>query len=296
MPELPEVETTTRGMQEHLLGLTITGFWCGWDNMLRGANTKEFTKRLLGATFVGIERRGKNILAKLSTGDTLLMHMKMTGHFMYGDYLYSKKTNSWSPAAPGTALSDPYNRFIHVVFSLSSGKQLVFCDARKFGSIELLSPGGLEHHTRISSLGPEPLSTTFTKQVFRTRLLLKPNWTIKKALLDQTVLAGVGNIYADESLHRAGIHPETQVANISLTKQNALHAAIIVSLRSGLELGGDSTSDYRNIYGERGASQNTHHVYRMTGTNCTKRNCPGIITRIVVAGRGTHFCPLCQAA
>lgn len=294
MPELPEVETTTRGMRENVIGLTITDFWCGWDNILRGTNTKELKKKIIGTSFISVTRRGKNILAELSSGECLVMHMKMTGHFMYGKYTYNKKENSWKPASSGSPLSDPYNRFVHVVFSLSDGKHLVFCDARKFGKIEIIKTEMLGLHPRVGALGPEPLQKDFTLETFKSRFFKKEKQTIKKVLLDQTVIAGIGNIYADESLHLAGILPDRLVETLSSRELKNLHLAIIVSLNKGLTLGGDSTSDYRNIYGEHGQSHHTHKVYRQTGATCTKRGCKGIIKRTVVAARGTHFCPTCQ--
>lgn len=294
MPELPEVETTTRGMRNTVTGLTITDFWCGWDNILRGISQKELKKKVVGTRFVDVSRRGKNILAGLSSGDILVMHMKMTGHFMYGKYTYNKKENLWKPKASGSPLSDPYNRFVHVVFTLSDGNHLVFCDARKFGKIEIIKKDEILSHARVGSLGPEPLLKDFTLDVFKSRLLKKEKQMVKKVLLDQTVIAGIGNIYADESLHLSGIMPDRLVGSLTSKELGCLHVAIITSLNKGLALGGDSTSDYRNIHGERGQSHHTHNVYRQTGQACTKRGCKGIIKRTVVAARGTHFCPSCQ--
>ncbi len=294
MPELPEVETTVRGMNETVKGLTITGFWCDWEKLIHDISPDKLKKNILGADFTTIERRGKNIFAHLSNGYTLIMHMKMTGHFMYGKYSYIKKENKWIPDDPLSPLADPYNRFVHVVFSLSNGYRLVFCDARKFGSIELVHTEKVQDHKRISTLGPEPLDKEFTYDAFLERLSKKRNSKIKQVLLDQSIVAGIGNIYADESLHKAGIRPERPISSLTNQDLKKLHSGIIASLRSGLYLGGDSTSDYRNIRGERGTSQHTHAVYRQTGESCRKKGCAGIIQRIVVAGRGTHFCPKCQ--
>lgn len=294
MPELPEVQTTTIGMRSTVVGLTITDFWCGWAGILRGTTALALKKKMVGSKFISVERRGKNILARLSSGDTLVMHMKMTGHFMYGDYIYNKKENSWVPKDKTGALADPYNRFVHIVFSLSNGKYLVFCDARKFGKIEIIKTGHERSHSRLGLLGPEPLEEDFTLSIFTNRLSRKSNSKIKTVLLDQTVLAGVGNIYADESLHLSGILPERTVGSLTTVELRKLHSSIKKVLRGGLEHGGDSTSDYRDIYGERGTSQNTHKVYRRKNEPCTKKNCTGIIQRTVVAARGTHFCPNCQ--
>jgi formamidopyrimidine-DNA glycosylase len=294
MPELPEVETTVRGMNATIKGKSITQFWSDWDKILRGVTARELEKQIIGKKIIDIERRGKNILTHLSGGYTLLMHMKMTGHFMYGEYVYNKDKNSWEPQDKSSALADPFNRFIHVVFSLSNNKQLAFCDVRKFGKIELIQTKEIYNHLRLRDMGPEPLTNEFTHAVFLSQIKKKSKTKIKQVLLDQYIVAGIGNIYADESLHRAGIHPERAVASLTLDDSKRLHKAIVYSLQKGLTLGGDSTSDYRNIHGEKGLSQNTHKVYRQTGKKCTKKGCEGIIQRTVVAARGTHFCHICQ--
>ncbi len=294
MPELPEVETTTRGMRLTVLGTSITDFWCDWDNILRGITPAGLKKNIVGSSFVSVKRRGKNILAELSNGYTLVMHMKMTGHFMYGQYIYHKKTNTWSPKDMSLPLADPYNRFIHAVFTLSDDYHLVFCDARKFGKIELVETTRAREHARLSLLGPEPLEADFDLAMFVSRLARKERSTIKQTLLDQSVLAGVGNIYTDESLHRAGILPTTRVSDLTHIKLKKLHQSLKEVLAHGIEFGGDSTSDYRNIYGEAGGFHGTHKVYRRAGQACTKRSCKGIIQRSVVAARGTYHCPNCQ--
>jgi formamidopyrimidine-DNA glycosylase len=294
MPELPEVETTTRGLRETVQNKTITSIWCGWEKMFRGYSSKEVTKSAVGAKFVSFERRGKNILAHLSNNHTLIMHMKMTGHFMYGEYVYNKREDTWKPKDQTSPLADPFNRFVHVVFTLSDGKHLVFCDARKFGKIELVKTTQISNHSRVGVLGPEPLEKDFTYDIFMERLSKKKRSKIKPTLLDQTIIAGIGNIYSDESLFRSGIHPETIVENISKPKLKKLHTSIREVLEYGINFGGDSTSDYRNIYGEHGGFHETHKVYRRAGKACTRRSCKGIIERIVVATRGTYICPQCQ--
>jgi formamidopyrimidine-DNA glycosylase len=294
MPELPEVETTTRGLQSTVKGQKITGIWTDWEKMFRGTTSSKLSKEIIGTQFTSFERRGKNILAHLSNGYTLIMHMKMTGHFMYGEYVYHKKENAWKPKDSTSPLADPFNRFIHVVFSLSDGKHLVFCDARKFGKIELIKTSDIFGHVRVGTLGPEPLESDFTYEAFAERLHRKRRSKIKPSLLDQTIIAGIGNIYSDESLFRSGIHPETIIEDISKPKLKNLHTNIQAVLEYGIDFGGDSTSDYRNIHGEHGGFHETHKVYRRAGKTCTKRGCKGIIERTVVATRGTYICPHCQ--
>lgn len=294
MPELPEVETTVRGMNETVRGLVISSMWCDWDKLLRDTTLRELQKLLIGNRITQVDRRGKNILATVSNGYTLIMHMKMTGHFMYGSYMYDAKQNTWEPQDKNSALADPFNRFVHVVFSFENKKQLVFCDVRKFGKIEIVKNNEVYTHARLKDIGPEPLEDEFTYSVFERQIVQKKKSKIKQVLLDQSIIAGIGNIYADESLHLAGIYPERETGSLNKDELKKLYKAIKVSLRKGLTLGGDSTSDYRNIYGEKGLSQNTHAAYRQTGKQCTKKGCDGTITRIVVAARGTHFCNICQ--
>ena len=177
MPELPEVETTTRGLRETVQGKKITAIWCDWENIFRGDKSSVVAEKIVGSKFISFERRGKNIIASLSNGYTLIMHMKMTGHFMYGKYLYDEKTNSWSPKDKESALADPYNRFVHVMFSLSNKKELVFCDVRKFGKIELIMTSDLLLHSRVGSLGPEPLLKEFDYLSFTKRFDKKEKQT-----------------------------------------------------------------------------------------------------------------------
>lgn len=290
MPELPEVETTRKGLEQTVIGLRINGFWSDTKNMCV-PSIEAVRRGVVGSQIQKAERQGKNLLIHLSNQQTLLIHLKMTGHLMYGTYV--QNASGWTPNDANKALYDPYNRFIHAVFSLQNGKALVFCDARKFGKIEILDTAKVNLHARLSALGPEPIAHDFTLQEFDAKLS-KTKRTIKQTLLDQTVFAGVGNIYADESLFRASIHPLRNTSSLTLLEKRLLYKAIREVLQSGVDFGGDSTSDYRNIFGERGAFHGKHKVYRRTGLPCTKQGCTGTIERIVVGGRGTHFCPICQ--
>ncbi len=290
MPELPEVQTTVRGLDEHIRGLIIDDVWTeynspyfhGSDNIKDPEYFKYFKKTVRGAKILTVTRRAKNILIHLSCGHTILIHMKMTGHVMYGDY--NRK--------------DPYNRFIRLIFYLSNGKTMELCDTRKFAKVTLLPTETMYETVHLRDIGPEPLLPAFTFKVFKECLATKPRGKIKLVLMDQSVIAGIGNIYADESLWRAGIHPETQVS-ILLKKKHSeklsgLYKVIRTTLSRGIDFGGDSMSDYRNIHGERGKFQEEHRAYRKTGTKCSKKECGGVITRIVVGTRSTHFCNVHQ--
>lgn len=305
MPELPEVQTTVNGLNASVQGLRITHVWTDYDSRFHHgkdsikdpAYFSRFKKAVTGAKIGRIDRIAKNILIKLEKGrekNTVLIHMKMTGHIMVGPYVFDAETakaGSWAPApdAP-SALRDPYNRFIHLVFTLSNKKQLVLSDMRKFAKVTLIPEDELEKTAHLFGIGPDPLTKDFTFEVFKDRLNRRPTGRIKNVLMDQTVIAGVGNIYSDEALWRAGLHPEERIMNIPDPYLKKLYPALLAVLRSGIDFGGDSMSDYRNIDGERGEFQEHHKVYRKTGTRCAKPGCKGTIIRKVVGGRSAHFC------
>jgi formamidopyrimidine-DNA glycosylase len=297
MPELPEVETTTIGLRKTVVGLTIKDVWTdlsGKDKRQKEsvANPmffKIFRKEIVLKKILSAERRAKNILINLDNQKTILIHMKMTGHLLFGKYKYLKKTNKWSPDEDGP-LNDPYNRFIHVIFIFSNGKHLAFSDARKFGKITLLETATAYESKHLNNIGPEPLAKDFNLEKLKERLNKKPNGKIKTVLMDQSVLAGIGNIYSDEILWRAGVHPERKVSKINEKELNLIYKAIKEVLTRGIDFGGDSMSDYRNIYGLPGKFQLHHEVYRRTGEKCRKKGCSGIIKRKVINGRSAHFC------
>jgi len=293
MPELPEVETTVLGLRSRVVGLTIRDFWCDHTRMIRYISPDSLGKQIKNAKIIGVRRRAKNILVDLSGGLTLVIHMKMTGHLLYGKWqmLNGKKlkVKSWVADEKGPLRDDPYNRFVHVVFCLSNGKHIAFCDMRKFGKIALHKTSSLHTAKELVDLGPELWEINAKKfiEIFRS----KKSGKIKQALLDQTILAGVGNIYSDEGLWSSGIHPLSQPAKIPNTKLGELFRALVKITKQSLKIGGDSMSDYRNIDGVGGRFQNSHKAYRRTGQKCGKLDCRGIIKRMVIGGRGSHFCP-----
>lgn len=218
MPELPEVHTTVTGLQKILPGKRFVDVWSDmWSTSKLAKNTIKdrgyfsyFKKYALGTKILRVRRRAKHILIDLENGCTVIIHMKMTGHLMYGSYVHNEHYNgkewAWIPKQKNSALSDPYNRHIHVVFTLSNNNHLVFCDSRKFGTIVVERTSSLETG-RFSHLGPEPLEKNFTLEKFRERVLLSPARAIKTVLMDQKIIAGIGNIYSDEMLHLAHILP-----------------------------------------------------------------------------------------
>lgn len=285
MPELPEVETTTRGLRKTIIGLVIKGVWTDLatkDKRQKGsiANPKFFTvfkKVILNKKVLSIERRAKNILINLSSNKTILVHMKMTGYLFYG--------------------KNPKIKFAHVVFSLSpprhggaSKRYLVFSDMRKFGKITLLDTKTAHDTKHLNNIGPEPLEKSFTLEKLKECLNKKPNGKIKSVLIDQSIIAGIGNIYSDEILWRAGVHPEHRVSKIKESEMKLIFKALKETLKKGIDFGGDSMSDYLNIYGLPGKFQMHHEAYRRTSEKCRKKNCKGIIKRKIINGRSAHFC------
>ena len=307
MPELPEVQTTVNGLNKTVKGLIIKDVWTDLARTsIARIDYKEtikylpfftaFRKSIIKSKILSVERRAKNILINLDQGKTILIHMKMTGHMMYGKYSYDKKNNEWAPAPDekNEALRDPFNKFLHVVFTFTNGKQLVLSDVRKFAKVTILSTKEAHESSHLSGIGPEIFSPDFKLADFATRLARRPNGAVKTVLMDQTVVAGIGNIYSDEALWLAGIHPMSQVKNIPKEKMKELYADTKAVLKKGIDFGGDSTSDYRQIDGARGKFSHEHNAYRLTGKPCKKTKCKGVIIRSVVGGRGAHFCNMHQ--
>lgn len=296
MPELPEVHTTVEGLNRVVKNKKILDVWSsynspfhkGKENIKNIHYFKNFKSAVLGAVFSSFSRRGKNVLMHLSNKHTILIHMKMTGHLLYGKYIFKNK--KWITAENGP-LQDPYNQFIRLAFKLSNGKYLVFSDLRKFGKVFVFPTEETHKVIDLSGLGPEPLSENFTYKKFEDRLLLRPNGRIKQVLMDQKIIAGIGNIYSDEMLWGSGIHPLSRPRTIPKTHLKKLYSEMKDVLKRGIKFGGDSESDYRNIYGQTGNFQKKHHAYRHTGEKCHKSKCGGKIERLKIGGRSAHFCP-----
>jgi formamidopyrimidine-DNA glycosylase len=305
MPELPEVTTTVNGLKRALKGLSFGDIWTDlakekpikqFENTIKDAKFfNKMKKEIKGAKILSVERRAKNILINLSNGKTVLIHLKMTGHIIVGKYIFDRKNNKWLPDKnERKELHDPYNRFIHAVFPLSSGLAMVFCDSRKFGKITMLDTNTAHETIHLKNLGPEPLEKTFTFEKFKKQLLLKPNKNIKTVLMDQSIIAGIGNIYSDEMLWLSSIHPESRSKSIPNQNLKLLYTSMKEVLTKGIDFGGDSMSDYRNINGKKGNFQNHHNVYQKKGEHCGKKGCKGAIMRKVLDGRSSHFCNVHQ--
>ena len=273
MPELPEVETIVRGLRKKLTGWEFSRSEIRTARCLRG-NRDEFCESLSGRKILDFGRRGKNIIFHLSGGAALVVHLRMTGQL----HLVS------SPTAPGPHTHAQF-------FFRKHPDQLRFNDTRKFGRIWLEKKGAGGELPSLSRLGPEPLE--ISAREFARRIQAKKR-VIKPLLLDQCFLAGVGNIYADESLHRARIHPRRNSAELSGEELRRLYRALKRILQAAIRAGGTSVRTYVDSAGARGGYQNFLRVYRREGEAC--RNCRGTLVREMVGGRSTFFCPRCQPA
>ena len=311
MPELPEVHTTAIGLQKKIVGFTIADVWtdynsthhAGKDNIKNPSYFKKLKKEIVGTKVLSVTRRGKNVLINLSINQILLVHMKMTGHLMVGTYTQKKTKNipekwqgeTWIPDEKTTSpLWDPFNRFIHFVITFKNGMHLVLSDVRKFAKVTLIPTDKLETSADLKNIGPEPFSPEFTFETFLKRISRRQNTAVKTTLMDPSVVAGIGNIYSDEILWRAGVHPLSLVKNIPQKNLKDIFNEIRPSLKDGIKFKGDSTSDYRNIDGRPGKFNGEHNAYQRTGEVCNRKNCKGIMKRIVVNGRSAHFCPVHQ--
>lgn len=272
MPELPEVETIRRTLIQHVLNCEIQEVILRWPGAVLGYEGYSFEETVKGRTIQSIERRGKYLLITLDGGWSLIAHMRMTGRLNY----YQTHCEP--------------EKHTHVIFKLSKG-ELHFTDTRKFGRIQLVKTEGRLQQTALKRLGPEPLEREFTPEELETRIISR-KVALKVTLLDQTVVAGLGNIYVDESLFRARISP-VRLAN-SLTKEELvkLYGAICTVLQEGIDAQGTSFRDYRDANGEKGAFQNALNVYGRGGEPCTV--CGQTLTKIRLGGRTTVFCSHCQ--
>ncbi|MDQ5930928.1 MAG: Formamidopyrimidine-DNA glycosylase [Patescibacteria group bacterium] len=306
MPELPEVQTTVDGINRKAKGQTIIDVWTDlaikkpikqFLGTLKDESFYKFFKKTVKNTkIIKAERRAKNILINLNNDYTILVHMKMTGHMMYGSYGYNKKEKKWfvNNKEKNEALRDPYNRFIHVVFSLKNDKHLVLSDVRKFAKVTLIKTNSLYDSIHLKHHGPEPLDTNFSLEDFKKRLSKKPNGYIKQVLLDPKIVSGIGNIYGDELLWESNVHPLRRVKNINQKEFTLMYKSMKKVLQKGIDFGGDSMSDYRDIDGKRGKFQNDHNAYRLTGKPCKRKGCKGTIRKVIVGARSAHFCDLHQ--
>lgn len=283
MPELPEVETTAALVRPHLEGREITGVRVGWLRSLGGASEADFSTSVVGARVAKVTRRAKWVVIHLErrgeAAGSLLVHLRMTGRLVVD-------------AEPGHAeREDPFERVaLHLRGVGGETGTLRFLDVRKFGRFRFVE----DHREALADLGPEPLEAEFTEEWLIAALKGRRR-VLKPLLLDQTFLAGLGNIYVDESLFQAGLHPERSADRVPVSRARALHGAIQSTLRKAIEREGSSFDTfYRTPEGQPGSYQHLFRVYGREGKPCP--NCGRAIKRLVVAQRGTHICTRCQPA
>ena len=267
MPELPEVETIKNELLPHILGREVTAVTLLWEGIVRQSSVEEFCSRVIGQRITGLTRRGKYLLFGLSSGEILVMHMKMTGSLL---------------------LDSADNRFTRAVIHLGDGTKINFRDPRKFGAMWLIG----DENTVADRLGPEPLEDGFTLEVLAQRLRNRVA-PIKAILIDQSFLAGIGNMYADEALFAAGIHPLRQGGSLTQDEIERLYRAIKRVLWSAIGNKGASVRNYFRPGGDIGTAHFEFKVAHGRGKKCP--NCGTPIQRITVRNRGTYFCPNCQS-
>lgn len=282
MPELPEVETVRRGMAPAMEGDVIATTAVNRPD-LRWPFPENMAARLTGRRVLALRRRSKYILADLDSGETLLIHLGMSGRILIS--------------------GDPQGRFVrdhpaaekhdHVVFDMAGGARITFNDPRRFGAMDLLPTAGAEEHPLLAKLGPEPLGNDFSETYLATALARR-NTPIKSALLDQKIVAGLGNIYVCEALFRCGISPIRKARDLSETQMHALVPVIRDVLMAAIEAGGSSLKDFRQADGELGYFQHSFDVYGREGDPCRTPDCDDTIARIVQSGRSSFYCANCQ--
>ncbi len=289
MPELPEVETVRQGLSGLLPDRVIAAVDSDWEKSFPNAPT-DVQAFLIGAKITAVKRRAKVLLIELSSGYSLVIHLKMTGQLVF-----RSPSASFGAGHPSASLvGELPDRSTRVTLEFSDGSQLFFNDQRKFGWMRLLPTPEVMNLDFFRKVGPEPLAADFTWQVLQNRLLRRKNSVIKAALLDQTVIAGIGNIYADESLWGAKIHPLTKVGDLTVADYKTLFRELQFVLRLAIEKGGSTDKHYVNAEGKKGSYLTFARVFRREGQACPR--CGNVIIKTRVAGRGTHLCPVCQVA
>jgi formamidopyrimidine-DNA glycosylase len=286
MPELPEVETVKNGLSRLLLGRQVAAVDYDWPKSFPNSVT-DVNQFLLGSKIIDVRRRAKILMIDLSSHYSLVIHLKMTGQLVY------RGSQNFGAGHPTDSLiGELPDKSTRVTLKFKDKSRLFFNDQRKFGWVRLMPTLEIPNIDFMRKVGPEPLDDDFTADDFRLRLLRRKNTNVKAALLDQTVVAGIGNIYADESLFAAKIHPASIIAAIPPKKLAGLYQAVRRILTLGIEKGGSTDRNYVNAEGKRGSYTDFALVFRRQNLPCP--NCQHEIIKIRVAGRGTHICPHCQ--
>lgn len=300
MPELPEVQTIVDDLNKKVTGRKITGAWFDWPKMLKDPldqqrnkiahkHVKEFERAIKGKKIIKITRRAKNILIYLSGDLLMLIHLKMTGHLLVGEWKIAGK--KVTPLSPKEVVEDPYNQYIHLIFYLDDGRMIGFSDLRKFGKAVLGTREQIENLTELRKLGPEPLDKNFKYGQFK-KIIQAEKRKIKQVLMDPEVIAGIGNIYSDDILWKARVHPFKLANKLSEKELKEIWNSMRAILEKALKLRGTSSSDYRDTAGKKGYYTEERLAYQREGEKCLR--CGTVIVRKKIGGRSAHFCPKCQ--
>lgn len=282
MPELPEVETVRRGLAPRMEGRQIAFVETRRPD-LRWPLPERMAARMTGTGVIRLRRRSKYILADLSSGETLLIHLGMSGRILIAGDVAGQFHHGAEPAG----------KHDHVVIGMQDGTRITFNDPRRFGAMDLMPTDATQDHWLLRDLGPEPLGNDF-HDAYLAQSLLGRRTPIKSALLDQRIVAGLGNIYVCEVLHRTAIRPDRLARDLSPAEVARLCPAIRETLLEAIEAGGSTLRDYRQTDGELGYFQHSFRVYDHEGAACRSPGCKGTVTRIVQSGRSSYFCPVCQ--
>lgn len=319
MPELPEVEKTIQDLRKKILGYRIENIWFDWQKIVKKPkNFKQFEKEIQGKKILNIWRRGKNILIDLSGGKTLLIHQKLTGHLLVGNWRL--EAGKWKPLK-SDYFQEKISPYIHLAFWLNRKLMLVVSDLRKFAKVELWDKEELLESKEFQSLGIEPLSKSFTFKKFKEIIGKTANkikgaktalstfvrnnkgkneinaarslrLTIKQVLMNQTIIAGIGNIYSDEILFEARINPLRKVIELKIDELKKIYKAIKKILKNAIKFGEPNISEFGNINPNQNFFSRIKKVYQREGEKCVR--CKTIIKRIKLSGRSSYFCPKCQ--
>ena len=286
MPELPEVETVKRGLSRLVIGKIVSSAESNWPKSFPNLQA-DVDLFLIGARIIGVRRRAKVLIIDLDTKYSLVIHLKMTGQIVY------KGRESFAAGHPNDSMiGELPDRSTRVILGFDDGSHLYFNDQRKFGWVRLMPTVEIPNLPFMLKVGPEPLTAEFTAKIFINRVKKRANTTIKAAILDQSILAGVGNIYADESLWGAKIYPGNRVRDISYSKLTKLHKEIVYVMTLSIEKGGSTDKNYVDAEGKKGNYLEFARVFRRENLPCPR--CGTVIVKTRVAGRGTHYCPKCQ--
>lgn len=291
MPELPEVQTIVDDLNRKIKGLTIVDIWTDWPKEFKRSpgGFVGFKKEVRGRKILKIWRIGKNIIFDLSNDEKILIHLKMTGHLLVGAWKMGQ--GKWVAIEKGVMM-EKVNSYIHTMFSLSGSKMMAFSDMRKFGKILAVKKEDFKNLEDIKNVGPDPLKPGFTVEQFISLIRSRQGF-IKKILMDQSVVSGIGNIYGDEILFIAGVHPLARTEKLNDEKLKKIFKAAKKILKKAVKLRGTSTYDYRDTAGKPGYYGEARLVYQRKDKKCPNR-CGGIIQKVKIGERSAHFCPACQ--